>query len=59
MLNLRRDAQAFRDACKRDGVLVGRPFPPLDNYVRISVGTMAEMQAAMDVFRRVLVTSYA
>ena len=59
MVNLRRDAQAFRDACKRDGVLVGRPFPPLDNYVRISVGTMAEMQAAMDVFRRVLVTSYA
>ena len=59
MVDLRRDAQAFRDACKRDGVLVGRPFPPLDNYVRISIGTMPEMQTAMEVFRRVLVTSYA
>ena len=57
MVNLRRDAQPFRDACKRDGVLVGRPFPPLDTYVRISIGTMDEMRQGMDVFRRVLGSS--
>ena len=56
MTNLRRDAQPFRDACKSEGILVGRPFPPLTNYVRISVGTMDEMRQAMDVFRRVLAT---
>ena len=54
MVNLRRDAQPFRDACKRDGVLVGRPFPPLNSYVRISIGTMDEMRQAMDVSRRAL-----
>jgi len=54
MVNLRRDAQPFRDACKRDGVLVGRPFPPLNSYVRISIGTMDEMRQGMDVFRRAL-----
>ena len=56
MTDLRRDAQPFRDACKSGGILVGRPFPPLTNYVRISVGTMDEMRQAMDVFRRVLAT---
>ena len=56
MTNLRRDAQPFRDACKSSGILVGRPFPPLSNYVRISVGTMDEMTQAMEVFRRVLAT---
>lgn len=56
MINLRRDAQPFRDACKDAGVLVGRPFPPLTNFVRISVGTMEEMRQGMEVFRRLLVT---
>ena len=56
MIDLRRDAQPFRDACKNAGVLVGRPFPPLTNYVRISVGTMDEMRQGMEVFRRVLAT---
>ena len=56
MIDLRRDAQPFRDACKSAGVLVGRPFPPLSNYVRISVGTMDEMRQGMEVFRRVLAT---
>lgn len=57
MINLRRDAQPFRDACKRDGVLVGRPFPPLNTYCRISIGTMDEMRQAVDVFKRALATA--
>lgn len=56
MINLRRDAQPFRDACRDAGVLVGRPFPPLRNYVRISVGTLDEMRQGMEVFRRLLAT---
>ena len=54
MIDLRRDAQPFRDACRKDGVLVGRPFPPLDTYVRISIGTMDEMQRAGTVFMRAI-----
>jgi hypothetical protein len=34
--------------------LVQVPFPPLNNYVRISIGTMDEMRQGMDVFRRLL-----
>jgi histidinol-phosphate aminotransferase len=54
LVDLRRDAQAFRESCRQAGVVVGRAFPPLSNYVRISVGTMAEMQRAAGVFRRIL-----
>jgi histidinol-phosphate aminotransferase len=54
LLNLQRDARAFRDACRRAGVILGRPFPPLDTYARISIGTMDEMQRAEAVFRRAL-----
>lgn len=53
-VNIRRDAREFRDACRAQGVGVGRPFPPLTNYSRISIGTMDEMQRATAVFRRVL-----
>jgi histidinol-phosphate aminotransferase len=54
LVDIRRDSRAFRDACRAQGVGVGRPFPPLNNHTRISIGTMAEMQQAVGVFRRVL-----
>ena len=54
MVNIRRDTREFRDACQRLGVLVGRPFPPLTSFSRISIGTMDEMQRATAVFARVL-----
>jgi histidinol-phosphate aminotransferase len=54
MVDVRRDAKAFQEACKEQGVLVGRPFPPLTNYSRISIGTLDEMRLAMDIIKRVL-----
>ena len=40
------------------GVLVGRDFPPFEKtHCRISIGTQAEMQRAVDVFRKVLATT--
>jgi histidinol-phosphate aminotransferase len=48
-------AAAFRDGCAKQGVLVGRDFPPLEKqWARISLGTMEEMQKATAVFRNVL-----
>jgi histidinol-phosphate aminotransferase len=48
-------AAAFRDACAKQGVMVGRDFPPLEKqWARISLGTMEEMQKATAVFRNVL-----
>ena len=54
-VNLKRPAAPFRDACAAQGVLVGRDFPPYEKtHCRISIGTMAEMQRAVDVFKKVL-----
>ena len=50
-------AAEFRDACAKQGVMVGRPFPPFEKtHVRISMGTMDEMKKAVDVFRAALKT---
>jgi histidinol-phosphate aminotransferase len=50
-----RPAKEFRDACKEQGVLVARDFPPLErSHVRISVGTLEEMKRAVAVFANVL-----
>jgi histidinol-phosphate aminotransferase len=54
MADIRRDAKRFQEACRAHDVLVGRPFPPLATHTRVSIGTMDEMRAAVDVFRRVL-----
>ncbi|MDO8679753.1 MAG: histidinol-phosphate transaminase [Acidobacteriota bacterium] len=57
-VNLKRPAAPFRDACAAAGVLVGRDFPPYEKtHCRFSIGTMAEMQWAVDVFRKVLGTT--
>jgi histidinol-phosphate aminotransferase len=48
-------AKEFRDACRSKGVLVGRDFPPFEKTMaRISLGTMEEMQKAVQVFGDVL-----
>jgi len=48
-------AKDFRDACAKQGVMVGRDFPPFEKtHCRISIGTMDEMKKATAVFRDVL-----
>ncbi|HVT37817.1 MAG TPA: aminotransferase class I/II-fold pyridoxal phosphate-dependent enzyme [Gemmatimonadaceae bacterium] len=54
MVNIRRDAKAFKTDCIKRGVAVGRPFPPLNTYTRISFGTMPEMRKALQVFKTTL-----
>jgi histidinol-phosphate aminotransferase len=54
-VDIGRPAKEFRDACAKSGVMVGRDFPPFEQtHCRISMGTMAEMKKATDVFREVL-----
>lgn len=54
-VNLGRPAKEFRDACAKQGILVGRDFPPMEKtHCRISIGTMEEMQKAVEVFKSVL-----
>jgi histidinol-phosphate aminotransferase len=54
-VDLRRPAREFREACQKQGILVGRDFAPFEKtHCRISIGTMDEMQKAVAVFRTVL-----
>lgn len=54
-VDIKGPSRGFREACARDGVFVGRDFPPYEkSHVRISVGTMAEMQKAVQVFEQAL-----
>ena len=50
-------ASEFREACRANGILVGRDFPPMEQtHARISLGRMEDMQRAMEVFKKVLET---
>jgi histidinol-phosphate aminotransferase len=54
-VDIRRPSRGFREQCLENGVLVGRDFPPMEKtHARISIGTMAEMQKAVEIFGRVL-----
>lgn len=53
-VNIKRDAREFQTACRSEGLLVGRPFPPITQWSRISIGTMDEMRRAAPVFRKLL-----
>jgi histidinol-phosphate aminotransferase len=57
-VDIKRPAASFRDACRAQGVLVGRDFPPYaKTHTRISIGTMEEMRKATEVFGKVLSSS--
>ena len=56
MVDIRRPAGAFKSACLKKGVAVGRAFPSLPTHSRITFGTMPEMVKATAVFREVLAT---
>ena len=51
MVDIHRDAKAFKMECVKHLVAVGRQFPALPNHVRVSIGTMPEMKKALEVFR--------
>ncbi|MEO6779014.1 MAG: aminotransferase class I/II-fold pyridoxal phosphate-dependent enzyme [Gemmatimonadaceae bacterium] len=54
MVDIKRDVKAFRAECLKQGVSLGRPFPPLNTHLRVTIGTMPEMRRAVDVIHRVL-----
>jgi histidinol-phosphate aminotransferase len=54
-VDIGRPAAEFREACAKQGIMVGRDFPPFEKtHARISLGTMDEMTKATAVFRTVL-----
>ncbi|MBL8292239.1 MAG: aminotransferase class I/II-fold pyridoxal phosphate-dependent enzyme [Bryobacterales bacterium] len=55
MVDLKRDVRPLLPRMVAKGVAVGRPFPPLDTMLRVSIGTAADM----DKFRRVFWEVYS
>jgi len=53
MIDVGRNAREFITAMPKLGVAPGRPFPPLDNMLRVTIGTDAEMAKFRDVFWKV------
>ncbi len=54
MVHLRRPMQPVVQAFKEKGVLVGRPFPPMLEHLRVSVGTAEEMGRFMTAFKDIM-----
>jgi histidinol-phosphate aminotransferase len=55
MIDLRRDARPIISALRTRGVEVGRLFPALPNFMRVTIGTAPEMKVFMENFKQVLV----
>jgi histidinol-phosphate aminotransferase len=53
MIDCGRSAREFIQKMPRLGVAPGRPFPPLENMLRVTIGTDAEMAKFRDVFWKV------
>jgi histidinol-phosphate aminotransferase len=59
MVDVHRDAKAFKMECVKHNVAIGRQFPALPTHARVSIGTMAEMKKAIPVFQKVLASTAA
>jgi histidinol-phosphate aminotransferase len=53
MIDVKRDVREFGAEMLRQGVAVGRPFPPLQNMLRVTLGTDQNMQRFREVFSKV------
>jgi len=53
MIDIGRDVRSFKREMMNRGVAVGRPFPPLDQMLRVTIGTNPEMQKFRDAFWQV------
>ena len=47
MVNVKRPSTEFSLRCRQAGVAIARPFPPLTNHARITIGTVDEMKKAV------------
>ena len=54
MVNLKRDVRPVIQSLRGQGVHVGRLFPAMPNYLRVTVGTPEEMQAFAKAFHSVM-----
>ena len=56
MVGLKREASEVAPEFQKRDVLVGRPFPPMTQHLRVSVGTQAEMDKFVAAFKEIMAT---
>lgn len=54
MIDVKRDVREVGNAMARGGVAVGRPFPPLHQLLRVTIGTDQDMAKFREVFAQVM-----
>jgi histidinol-phosphate aminotransferase len=57
MVNLKRPIRPVIDAFEKKGVLVGRPFPPMNEHLRVSVGNADEMKRFVVAFKEIMASA--
>jgi histidinol-phosphate aminotransferase len=53
MVHVKRHVVPLAEEFRKKGVLVGRPFPPMTEHLRVSVGTADEMNRFMAAFKEI------
>ena len=56
MVNVRRDVTPVREEFRNRGILVGRKFPPMDTWLRVTVGSQEDMRRFVAAFKEILPT---
>ena len=59
MVHVKRHVVPLAEEFRKKGVLVGRPFPPMTEHLRVSVGTAEEMSRFMTAFKEIFGPSRA
>jgi histidinol-phosphate aminotransferase len=54
MVNIRRNVMPVIQAFRQQGILVGRPFPPMLEFLRVTVGKADEMARFMKAFKEIV-----
>ena len=54
MVHLRKPVFPVIEAFRKKGVLVGRPFPPMVEHLRVSIGTPEEMERFKVAFKEIM-----
>jgi len=56
MVGLKREVSSVAPEFQKRDVLVGRPFPPMTQHLRVSVGSQAEMDRFLAAFKEIMAT---
>jgi len=54
MVNIRQNVMPVIQAFRKQNILVGRPFPPMLEYLRVSIGTADDMARFLRAFKEIV-----